>query len=248
VEVRRLGCGEVPELVSAGFDGELDPVEAELLVAHLAGCADCSQLAARLETANRRLRIRMAEAVPDLTAAIVAAAPRGRRGRPAPRWHGRRPAIAVAAAAVAAAVGLMLAVTIAGGPARPALAVDGAVTPVPMGSSGVAYLEIANRGGDDRLVGAMSPVARTVELHLTTVDQRGRTLMAAAESLVCSAHLALEPGSAHLMLLGVEQPLAVGDRFPLVLEFERSGPVEVDVEVVDWDVFGDRLASRVADE
>jgi copper(I)-binding protein len=240
VEIRRIECGDVPELVSARIDGELSAAEAAGLDDHLAGCVPCSQLAAQLEAVSRRLRIRAAEAIPDLTAAIVAAAPRRRRRR--------RPAIAVAAAAAAVAVGLILAVTIAGGPAQPALAVDAAVTPVPIGSAGVAYLEIANRGGDDRLVGATSPVARTVELHLTTVDQRGRTLMAAAESLVCSAQLALEPGAAHLMLLGVDQPLSVGDRFPLILEFERSGQVTVDVDVVAWDDFGDRLAIRAAEE
>jgi copper(I)-binding protein len=188
-----------------------------------------------MEAMNRRVRLRPAEAVPDLTAAIVAAAPRLRR---------RRPVIAVAAAALAVVAGSILAVTIAGGPAQPALAVDTAVTPVPIGASGVAYLDITNHGSDDRLMGATSPVARTVELHRTEVDAGGRMLMASAESLVCSAQLALEPGIAHLMLVGIERPLRAGDRFPVVLEFERAGRVAVEVDVLDWSAFGDRLAIR----
>jgi copper(I)-binding protein len=237
VEIRRVDCAEVAELASAGLDGELGAAEASALDAHLAGCAGCSELTARMEAMNRRLRIRPAEAVPDLTAAIVAAAPRRRR---------RRPVMAVTAAALAVVAGSILAVAIAGGPAEPALAVAAAVTPVPAGTAGVAYLDIANRGGDDRLVGASSPVARSIELHRTTVDPRGRSLMSVAESLVCSSRLALEPGAAHLMLVGIERPLSAGDRFPLVLRFERSGRVTVDVDVVAWNAFGDRLAIRTA--
>ena len=38
-------------------------------------------------------------------------------------------------------------------------------------------------------------------------------------------------GEHHLMLLGLKQPLLVGDRFPLTLRFERAGEREVMVWV-----------------
>jgi copper(I)-binding protein len=43
--------------------------------------------------------------------------------------------------------------------------------------------------------------------------------------------VALKPGSLHIMLLGLKQPLRRGDRFPLTLTFEKAPPVTVDVAI-----------------
>lgn len=48
------------------------------------------------------------------------------------------------------------------------------------------------------------------------------------------------PGSGHVMLSGLPEPLVPGDTVALTLEFERSGERTVDVEVVDWDEAVDR--------
>jgi copper(I)-binding protein len=45
------------------------------------------------------------------------------------------------------------------------------------------------------------------------------------------ATITLQPGSYHVMLMGLKRPLAVGDKFPLTLTFEKAGSVEVTVEI-----------------
>jgi hypothetical protein len=45
----------------------------------------------------------------------------------------------------------------------------------------------------------------------------------------------LLPGGGHLMLTGLSGALEAGDSFPLRLTFERTGTVDVTVEVVSWD-------------
>jgi predicted anti-sigma-YlaC factor YlaD len=68
--------------MSAQLDGEDDPGDAERLDGHLAGCADCRTWLDRAATVNRLTRTAVAAAPPDLSAAILAAAP---VARPAPR-------------------------------------------------------------------------------------------------------------------------------------------------------------------
>jgi copper(I)-binding protein len=41
----------------------------------------------------------------------------------------------------------------------------------------------------------------------------------------------LKPGSYHVMLIGLTGELNVGDRFPVVLTFEKSGTMTVEAEV-----------------
>jgi len=97
-----------------------------------------------------------------------------------------------------------------------------------------AYLTIRNLGrAPDRLVGARSDIARAVEIHQTTIDSTGLARMrpVAAIELLAGAEVHLEPGSYHVMLMGVARTLAEGDSVRLVLEFEATGPTEVRAEV-----------------
>src|SRR3546814_18774460 len=41
----------------------------------------------------------------------------------------------------------------------------------------------------------------------------------------------LRPGSHHLMLIGLKQPLHAGERFPLTLTFEKAGTITVEITV-----------------
>jgi predicted anti-sigma-YlaC factor YlaD len=77
-----MQCDEVREAISAAADGEAGPLERSMVDAHIARCAGCAAFAGSVEQLDRRLRIRPAEAVPDLSAAILlASAP-----RPAREW------------------------------------------------------------------------------------------------------------------------------------------------------------------
>jgi predicted anti-sigma-YlaC factor YlaD len=70
-----MACESWREMLSAQMDGEDDPADRPLLDEHLAGCAGCRQWLDRAATANRLTRTSMATGVPDLSAAILAAAP-----------------------------------------------------------------------------------------------------------------------------------------------------------------------------
>lgn len=237
-----MRCESAAELISAQLDGELSDVESDALAAHIRRCPYCRRRADELTALHRRLRLRAAEPVPDLSGRILASLPAGRTRTAV----GRRLAMA-AAAAVLVVAGTLGALALAAG--RPGtsggadLAVSSVVSPDPLGSSAVVYLTIRNEGADDRLVSASSPVASAVGLHVVT-SHDGLSTMRTTETFVCSSRLALTPASSHLMLSGLHGDLDPGDRFPLTLHFEDSRPMVVDVEVVRWADLEDRVSLR----
>ena len=104
--------------------------------------------------------------------------------------------------------------------------------PAAKGNS-AAYMVIMNAGEDDRLTGASADVAGTAELHSTTIDAQGIGKMVSVQAVdvPSGGEAKLAPGGLHLMLVGLKQPLKEGEAFPLILNFERAGPVTVEVEV-----------------
>jgi predicted anti-sigma-YlaC factor YlaD len=84
-----MRCDLVHEALSARLDDELPQMEAAALDAHLASCQSCQGYAQALGDLHRAWRVRAAEAVPDLTTAVLAAtADRlpDPRPRPAIEW------------------------------------------------------------------------------------------------------------------------------------------------------------------
>lgn len=86
-----LDCDRAVEAASAAADGELGRDERARLEAHLAGCVACSRAVERFALVDRRVRLRPAEAVPDLVASVterLRPAVLGRGGwlRPALAW------------------------------------------------------------------------------------------------------------------------------------------------------------------
>jgi predicted anti-sigma-YlaC factor YlaD len=70
-----MRCTDVQEAISARLDGEAAAIEAADIDAHLTHCPACQAFATRAATLTRAIRIRPAEAVPNLAAAILASAP-----------------------------------------------------------------------------------------------------------------------------------------------------------------------------
>ena len=100
-------------------------------------------------------------------------------------------------------------------------------------TSGAAFMAIDNPGGpDDRLLGASSPAARSVALHGSEEDSGVMRMMPVEGGLPLPAGEAVElaPGGIHVMLMGLDGPLAPGDAVPLTLLFE-SGPLELTLPV-----------------
>ena len=101
-----MNCEQAREALSAQLDQEASASEAAEANAHLGRCPDCRVWWTHIGTANRLLRVRVAEFVPDIASAVLARAhpPRAGRGQ----WV--RVALAVVAATelVLATPGLIL--------------------------------------------------------------------------------------------------------------------------------------------
>jgi periplasmic copper chaperone A len=107
---------------------------------------------------------------------------------------------------------------------------------IPGMTTGAAYITtLENAGvGADKLVRASTPVAARVEIHTMSVDAQGVMRMREVDgiALASKARVQMKPGSGlHLMLVGMKSPLKEGASFPMTLQFERGGSVEVNVVV-----------------
>jgi len=105
---------------------------------------------------------------------------------------------------------------------RAAAVPEGLTSPV----NSAAYLTIENRGNaPDHLLGVRFEGARRVELHESFVDERGIASMRPVGTVEVPAggEARLEPGGLHVMLMGLESTLSVGDSIEIVLRFEVSG-------------------------
>ena len=74
-------CQEVRETLSAELDGEASGLEVAAARSHLGRCAECRDWLVRVETLQRRVRVRSADLVPDLSSSILEKAHPPRPGR-----------------------------------------------------------------------------------------------------------------------------------------------------------------------
>jgi periplasmic copper chaperone A len=106
----------------------------------------------------------------------------------------------------------------------------------PIAGASQLVVSVDNVGdGDDRLIAARTDVALAVEVHLTEIDPSGRALMRLLDSveLPAGSTTRFRPGGLHLMLIVPDSSVTVGGTFAITLEFERSAPVTLEVEVVE---------------
>jgi len=105
----------------------------------------------------------------------------------------------------------------------------------PTGPNAAVYFTASNSGEQaDRLIGASTDVATSVEIHESTMADDGTMGMQPVDGLDITpgGELTLEPGGYHLMLVDAER-LDVGDMVEVTLNWEKAGEMTVDVEVVD---------------
>jgi copper(I)-binding protein len=97
-----------------------------------------------------------------------------------------------------------------------------------------AYLTISNKGtAPDRLVGGSSAVADRFEVHSMMMEQ-GVAKMRPVEGgleIKPGETVELKPGSFHIMLLDLKQPLEKGQKVKGTLEFEKAGKVDIEFAV-----------------
>ena len=104
-----------------------------------------------------------------------------------------------------------------------------------------AYFILRNAGGPDTLQGATTPIATSVDLQRPSSDPNGGLVTVTEIRIPGFEELRFQPGGDQLLLRGVTGPLAVGQRVPLTLQFERSGTVQVEAVVEPYETIADRL-------
>jgi hypothetical protein len=108
-------------------------------------------------------------------------------------------------------------------------------------ANGAAYVSIENQGStSDRLLGISTGAAQEAAVHSTTL-QGNVMRMRPLDNLTLqpAQTLVMKPGEgAHIMLIGLKQPLQVGTQFPLTLRFEKAGPLTLMVNVENIQVEG----------
>ena len=123
-------------------------------------------------------------------------------------------------------------------------------------------MTITNKGSaPDRLVGGSTAVAGGFEVHSMTMDQ-GVSKMRPVEGgleIKPGETVELKPGSFHVMLPGLKQPLEKGQKVKATLQFEKAGKVDIEYTVeaagtarrhqpgttIDMAIRRDHLARRV---
>jgi copper(I)-binding protein len=107
---------------------------------------------------------------------------------------------------------------------------------------GVVYMDIVSADGDTLLFGSVdSTIAASVEVHETVPtgesDEEGMAMMMMQEvesiELPAGETVSLEPGGLHIMLIDITQPLEIGQKFDLALNFETAGEMVLEVEVME---------------
>lgn len=113
-------------------------------------------------------------------------------------------------------------------------------------TAGGAFMKIENTGtAPDRLVGASTPAAASVQLHTMAMDgDVMRMREVPAIDLPAGQAVELAPGRFHMMLVGLKAPLKADGKVPLTLKFEKAGEVQVELSVQP--AIGVRAASHMA--
>ena len=92
--------------------------------------------------------------------------------------------------------------------------------PAAAGTNGVGYLTLANRGpGTETLLSVETVVAQRVEMHQTSMAGGIMSMQRLDKGLIIAPgkSVTFAPGGYHLMLIGLQKALAVGDRVPATL-------------------------------
>ncbi len=97
--------------------------------------------------------------------------------------------------------------------------------------AGAGYFAVLNAGNAaDRILSATTPIADRVELHKTEMDggvMRMRKIDGGVE-VPPGEVVRFKPGGLHLMFIGLNDPIKEGERFPLTVEFEKAGKVDLE--------------------
>ncbi|MEP6942036.1 MAG: copper chaperone PCu(A)C [Betaproteobacteria bacterium] len=105
-------------------------------------------------------------------------------------------------------------------------------TPPGARAAGVFFVVDNTGAKPDALIGVASPAAASAELHQMTMDGSVMKMRAmTAIDVPARGRLELKPGSYHVMLVDLVQPIKVGDKVPLKLTFRDAGSIDIVLHV-----------------
>lgn len=97
-----------------------------------------------------------------------------------------------------------------------------------------AYVSISN-GTEDAvtLTSVSSQVADRIEVHNVEIDDQGTMSMFKIDSLLVEPDSVteLQPGGAHIMIYGLNEPLTEGEMVTMLLSFDNQPPIPVNFSV-----------------
>ena len=100
-------------------------------------------------------------------------------------------------------------------------------------SVGAVYLTLQGGAKADSLIAASTPRATMTQIHVVTeADGMARMRETEAVEVPAGQQVRLAPQGTHIMLMGLSQPLAAGERIRLTLQFARAGAQEITVQVI----------------
>ncbi|MGD2152311.1 MAG: copper chaperone PCu(A)C [Gemmatimonadales bacterium] len=105
------------------------------------------------------------------------------------------------------------------------------------GERAAMYFSVANNGGvDDELLAVSTAAARIAEIHRTE-REAGTMRMARVDALTVPAggRIDLAPGGYHVMLLQLTRHLFPDDRFDVTLRFHHAGDVVARARVIRYE-------------
>ncbi len=111
---------------------------------------------------------------------------------------------------------------------------DAWARPASKGDNGAAYFVVENgTAADDTLLSVSSTIATASEVHMSMADSNGVMSMRMQESIPIPARGQVEfkPGGLHVMFVNLTRDLKMGDTITLVLNFENTGSLTIDIPV-----------------
>ena len=105
-----------------------------------------------------------------------------------------------------------------------------------MAKSAAAYLTIRNDSRElEQLISVKSPIAQKTEIHQIQYENDVMKMSSINKiDIPAKSTTVLKPGGKHVMFFGLNSPLEEGSHFPLILEFDKAGKVEIMVNVLKY--------------
>ena len=101
--------------------------------------------------------------------------------------------------------------------------------PAGQGQTGAGFMTLRNPDAKpDALVAVESPLARTVQIHQSSMSGGMASMKAAPRvAIPAGGAVTFAPGGYHLMLIGLTKPVKVGDTVPAILTFASGAKLKV---------------------